>query len=147
MVDFNWPVAPDPEQPQPGIKYLATCFRWKLIEGRFNRNTIELWFKIIEPVRWADKVVKKYYAIPIDEPPGPDSNYYKDFVRANGGNLPKRNTRMSPSIFEGWWMIELVYSKQKISSEGGVEKLKEGQQGRIRVEHLIERAAGERRPR
>jgi len=143
MADFNWPVAPDPEPPPPG-KYTVSYLRARLVENRFNRNTIELHFTVVEPAKWAGKTVKKYYALPIDEPPGLDSNYYHDWCRANE-SPPKRHDRMSPIVFRGYWHAELGLTKQRAKRGGGVRELKDGEHGRVVIENLIERATGARR--
>jgi hypothetical protein len=138
--DGMWPVAPDPEEPPPG-KYILAYQRARSIE-RFSRHCIELIFIIVEPQRWEKKVVKKYYALPVDEPLGLESNYYRDWRMANNGHPPKRKDRMNPHVFSGYWHAELGLTKQKSLASGGVRDLKDGELGRIVVRTLLDRAAG-----
>lgn len=142
MADFDWPVAPDPEPPPIG-KCTLGYFRAQCVE-RFARRIIEVLFKIIEPTDHAGKIVKKYYSIPMNEPPGLESNYYRDWTLANGVP-PRRNDRMTPHVFKGYWHAELGQTKQRAvrdKGKGGVRPLRDGEVGRIVVENLIERIAG-----
>ena len=137
--DDEWPTAPDPEEPPPG-KYLIAYLRGRSIE-RFGRRDIEVDFEIIEPIRWAKKVVKMYFPVPPEGPPSRASKYYQAWIQANGAP-PKRGDRMSPRVFEGYWHAELDRTKRTTTRNGGIRRLTDGETGRIRVEHLIERAAG-----
>ncbi len=120
----NWPIAPDPEQPPPG-KYIIAYQRARSVE-RFCRLNIELIFIIVEPQQWEKKVVKKYYAFPVDEPLGLESYDYRDWCLANGGNRPKRNDRMTPRVFSGYWHAELGLIKQKgagVRAASGISRM------------------------
>ncbi|WP_447603031.1 hypothetical protein [Nitrospira sp. Nam80] len=142
--DFNWPTAPDPDPLPPG-KYIAGYLRSDLVERFPGRRTIDVVFKIIEPLDQAGKRVKRYYSVPMDEPPGLDSDYYKDWKLANDGIAPKRNDRMSPQVFKGYWFIEVGLTKQRAvrdRDKGGVRALQDGEVGRPVVKSLLERIAG-----
>lgn len=135
----EWPVAPDPEEPPPG-KYLIAYLRGRCVE-RFSRRDIEVDFEIIEPARWAKKVVKLYFPTPLETSPSPASKYYQAWCMANGGR-PQRGDRMTTHVFTGYWHAELGRTKRTTTRSGGVRQLADHELGRIRVDHLIERAAG-----
>lgn len=135
----QWPIAPDPEEPEPG-KYLIAYLRARCIE-RFSRRDIEVDFEIVEPVRWAKKVVKLYFPTPLETAPSPASKYYQAWCFANDGR-PERGDRMTPHVFAGYWRAELTRTQRTTTRSGGIRKLEAGEKGRIRVDHLIERVAG-----
>lgn len=126
----DWPLAPDPEQPPPG-KYLIAYVGGRCVE-RFNRRDIEIDFEIIEPQRWANKIVKLYFPTPLGTSPSPASNYYRAWVMAKGGP-PKRNDRMEPKVFAGYWQAELDATKRTTTRNGGIRKLEDHETGRIKL--------------
>jgi len=137
----GWPTAPDPEEPGPG-KAVISFVRGRMVE-RFCRNNIELDFTIVEPIRWANKTVRMYFPIPFNEPPSLDCKYYKAWVLANNGVIPKRGDRMTSRVFQGYWLAELVQTKQKSKTDGGgVRELEPSEVGRTIVGNLLARAAG-----
>ncbi len=139
--DDDWPVAPDPDKPKPGI-YEVAYLRSRIVE-RFKRRVIEIDFEIIESGQWAKKIVKLYFSIPLTGSPSEVSKYYLAWCKASGGT-PKRGDRMTPHVFAGYWRAKLGLSERVTTAGGGIRKLEKekGEVGRIRIDHLIERVAG-----
>lgn len=137
--DDEWPAAPDPDEPPAG-KYLLGFIRGRKLE-RFGNHKIELEFEIIEPVQWAKKVLKMYFAAPKEGPISQDSKYFENWRLANGGP-PKRGDRMTPQVFHGYWWAEAGHTKKKATRDGRLVELKEHETGRLVVVKLLERAAG-----
>ncbi len=137
--DEDWPEAPDHEQPPSG-KYLLSYARSRRVV-RFNRNKIEMDFVIVEPARWAKKVVTMYFAAPDSGPISPSSKYFEVWCLAHGGK-PKRGDRMTPQVFHGYWWAELGHTKRKAGRDGKLRELEAYELPRLVVLSLIERAAG-----
>jgi hypothetical protein len=138
--DQQWPCAPDPNDRQPPAgKYLAAYVGSNLV-ARFDRRVLEQVMEIVEPANWAKIRLTRYYGIPKHAPPSIHSEYYKAWVLANG-KPPRRNDRMSPSVFQGWWQIEVRHTKRR-STRNGCRELETHESGVAVVDRLIERVAG-----
>jgi hypothetical protein len=140
--DDDWPIAPDPEQPDPGKNYVISFVRAKKAERFGGRHKIELHFVIIEPVRWAKKMVIMYFAVPAEGPPSTISKYYEFWCKANKGKAPERNDRMTPLVFHGYWKAELGHTKRRMGRDGKLREIGENEVGRLVILNLIERTAG-----
>lgn len=137
--DTEWPVAPDPEQPPAG-EYTISFFKSRKV-GRFGRDNIELEFKIADPGQWIGKTVPMYFPLPSNGPVGLGSKYYEAWCLAKGGK-PKRDDRMTPQVFHGYWKARLGSTKKKATSDGKLREFRGNEIGRTIVLELIERVAG-----
>lgn len=125
--ESDWPLAPPSESDLPAGKYIAA----KIGHRRgtwFKQEKIELIFKIVEPAQFAGIAVSLFATL--DKRISPAWKYYALWVKANGGP-PERNSRMSPSVFEGYWHIQIEWSKPR---KGGCSI--------PQVTDLLERVAG-----
>lgn len=135
-----WPLAPDPDQPPPG-KYIVAYRRAQLVEKRFgNRNTIELYFEVVDPPKWKERMLIMYCGIPLDGRPSRNSKYVTMWTLANGGPA-KRRDRMTPKIFVGYWVAAVQHTERKMTTDGS-KVLGAGEMGTAVISYLIERAAG-----
>lgn len=138
--EYAWPLAPDPDQPPPG-EYLVAYRRARLVRQRFgNRDTIELYFEVVDPPKWNERTLIMYCGIPLDGRPGKASKYVRAWTLANGGPA-KRRDRMTPKVFAGYWVAAVAYTKRKMTNDGSKE-LDAGETGTAVISYLIERAAG-----
>lgn len=135
----EWPLAPESKQPPPG-KALVAYHRARIV-NRFARRVAELEFTIVEPIDWMNTTVTLYCALPLEGPARRRGKFFEAWTLANGAP-PDRRTRMSPQVFQGYWLVELERTRNVTKRDGGVRTLEEYEEGMTQIGRLIERAAG-----
>jgi hypothetical protein len=97
----QWPIAPDTHPLIiPGV-FPAVCLKYEPFRHfRYPKTRkLHLHFQVFhddsDPKNYTDLSRFLNYS----RTPGRGSDYYKEWVIANGGNPPKRKDRMSPKIF------------------------------------------------
>lgn len=140
------PLAPNEHEPDAG-QYKVAYQRYRMVKRYEDRYTMELHFIVIEPVAWKDTSLIMYCPIPLNGVPGKRSKYTTMWMLANGGTPAPRRSRMSPNIFQGYWLAEVGHTRQRMVKgggklKGGVQKLSPGETGLAVIDHLIERVAG-----
>ncbi|GAI89792.1 unnamed protein product, partial [marine sediment metagenome] len=98
-----WPQAPEIRPQVPAGEYRARVLTYDLFSHyRFTGDLkLHLHLKVLlgdDDPRGHVVLTRflNYY-----EKPGSGSDYYKEWVKANGGILPSRRDRMSPAVFRG----------------------------------------------
>ena len=114
----------------PGGRYLVsyrTCDK----HYNYNQYKIRLDFVIIEPAAHLGTIVSLFCTFELNpnKRHSRASKYYKLWVQANGGP-PQRGQRMTPSVFEGYWHVEVTWGMK-----AGVPTIP-------KIETLLERVAG-----
>ncbi|MDR4470219.1 MAG: hypothetical protein MRJ68_18300 [Nitrospira sp.] len=122
-----WPVAPPSRDELPDGVYVAS-FRNADRHEWFGQAKVRLRYEIIEPPAYAGIQVFLFSTLPKNL--SHRHKYYELWVKANGGP-PRRNDRMSPRIFKGYWRVKVTWSVAK--SGGHPMPL---------VSELLERVAG-----
>jgi len=82
----------------PDGDYQAYCFDYKTKRVRKwkNERRLWLWFEIYEGKYRGKRTYRSY---PYPEKVSPCSAYYKEWLIANKGKKPARNSRLSPKVF------------------------------------------------
>src|SRR5690242_20272051 len=122
--DDDGPLAPEAE-PDAGKAVGAYCGWAK--KPRFGRLTLEVFFEIVAPHPDAGQRVTLYCNFGDDGKAGLASKYYELWCKANNG--PPKTRRLSPKVFQGYWLLELVKTKQK-TTRTGVRPLRPDELGR-----------------
>lgn len=115
----------------PAGKYLVSYKTWEK-RPYFSQLKIRLDFVIVEPAAFAGIIVSLYCTCTLNpnKRHSRASKYYQFWVQANGGP-PQRGQRMTPSIFKGYWYVELGWGCTK-TGELTIPK----------IDALLERVAG-----
>ena len=118
----------------PGGPYLV-CYRTYEKGWQFTQVKIRLDFVIVEPAAYAGIIVSLYCTCILNPNTRHSraSKYYQLWVQANGGP-PKHGERMTPSVFAGYWNVEVSWGKK--------DGKKDGEPTIPKIERLIERVAG-----
>jgi hypothetical protein len=117
----------------PAGKYLAAYRTWEK-RSYWHQQKIRLDFVIIEPVMYAGVIVSLFCTCTLspNKRHSRASRFYKLWMQANGGQQPKAGQRMTPSIFDGYWHVAVVWGKDTKTGEPSIPK----------IEALLERVAG-----
>jgi hypothetical protein len=117
----------------PAGKYLVSYRTWEK-RSYWNQLKIRLDFVIVEPAAFAGLVVSLYATCTLNpnKRHSRASKYYQLWVQAHEGP-PQRGQRMTPSVFEGYWTVEVAWGRTK-TGEPTIPK----------IEQLLERVAGGR---
>jgi hypothetical protein len=128
----TFPLGPLTPEDFPAGIYLAS-YRTHKYKPYWEQEKIVLEYVIVEPAAYAGLFVSLYMTCKEDhnKRPSKQSNYYKLWVRVNGGP-PQRGQRMTPSIFRGYWNVVVGWGEDKKTKEPTIPKIVE----------LIERVAG-----
>jgi len=81
----------------PEGHYEAAVIRWNRCEY-FGQRKMYLWFRIITGPYQGTML---FMTFNINPPFTKSSKYFKAWRLSNGGEIPARNSRMSPRIFQG----------------------------------------------
>jgi hypothetical protein len=115
----------------PAGDYLVSYRTWEK-RSYWNQLKIRLDFVIVEPVALRGMIVSLYCTCTLNpnKRHSRASKYYQLWVQAHG-SPPQRGQRMTPSVFEGYWNVEVAWGRTK-TGEPSIPK----------IEKLIERVAG-----
>ena len=129
---MHWPLGPLTMEDLPAGIYLASYHGWER-KSYFGQPKIRLDFVIIEPVACAGLVVSLYATCKQDRNHRPSrlGKYYQLWVRVHGGP-PQRGQRMTPSIFAGYWQVQVDWGRDKETAHPTTPYIKD----------LLERVAG-----
>lgn len=118
----------------PGGPYLV-CYRTYEKGWQFTQVKIRLDYVIVEPATYAGIIVSLFCTCTLNpnKRHSRASKYYQLWVQANGGP-PKRGERMTPSVFAGYWNVEVAWGVDRKTGEPSIPK----------IEALLERVAGGR---
>lgn len=131
----TWALGDFTPEDLPGGPYLV-CYRKYEKGWQYTQVKIRLDFVIVEPATYAGIIVSLFCTCTLNpnKRHSRASKYYQLWVQANGGQQPKAGQRMTPSVFEGYWNVEVAWGKK-----GGK---KDGEPTIPKIERLIERVAG-----
>ena len=128
----TWPLGPLTPEDLPTGNYVAS---YKTYERRpyYGQPKIRLEYEIVEPVMYAGLLVSLYATCKQDRNQRPSrlSKYYQLWVRVHGAP-PQRGERMTPSVFAGYWRVQVNWGCDKET----------GQLTTPYVAELLEKVAG-----
>jgi hypothetical protein len=110
--ESDWPIAPPSQSDLPDGEYLA-AFRDAKRGQWFGQQKVRLLYEIVEPA--ASAGIQIFLYATLSKHPSHRTKFYALWVRANGGP-PRRNDRMSPRVFRGYWNVRVAW---RVPKNGG----------------------------
>jgi len=104
--ESDWPIGPPQQAELPDGEYVA-AYRGAERNIWFGQKKIRLCFQIIEPTCYVGIEVFLFATLP--NRLSHRHKYYDLWSKANGGP-PRRNDRMSPRVFRGYWKVKVGWS-------------------------------------